>query len=149
MPEPNRRQLMPRAVITALLVALALTAAHPWLHGRVQQPLLKPVDQQTEAHIEQTMTRAQYTFAAARDINALVSMIQGTAIAVSPAGVGLTLSIGEALDPVNDLIERFSWIMLVSTVSLGLQWVAIEIATGLALQWLLTAALLGLALSLW
>jgi hypothetical protein len=90
-----------------------------------------------------------YTFAAARGINALVSVIQGTAIAVSPAGVGLTLSIGEALDPVNDLIERFSWVMLVSTVSLGLQRVAIEITTGLALQWLLTAALLGLALSIW
>lgn len=149
MPEHNRRELIRRSVVTTLLIAMALTTGTPWLHGGVLQPLLKPVDQQAEANIELTMTRAVYTFAAARAINALVSIIQGTAIAVSPAGVGLTVSIGEVLDPANDLIERFSWIMLVSTVSLGLQRVVMEISNGLVLQWLLTAALLCLALSLW
>ena len=38
-----------------------------------------------------------------------------------PAGVGVTLSIGELLDPFNDMVERFSWVMLLTSVSLGIQ----------------------------
>ncbi len=95
------------------------------------------------------MTRAVYTFAAARGINALVSVIQGTVIAVSPAGVGVTLGVGEVLDPINDLIERFSWIMLVSSTSLGIQRVVLEMSDWIAIQGLLTVALLAMALSVW
>lgn len=145
----NRRALIRKSIITLLLTALAVSTASSWLHDRVLQPAMQPLDTKAESYIEDTMTRAAYTFAAARAINALISMIQGTAIAVSPAGVGVTLSIGEVLDPINDLIERFSWIMLVSTTSLGLQRVLMEVGNWLAIQWLLTAALLCLALSLW
>ena len=48
-------------------------------------------------------------------------MAQEAEIAMQPAGIGLTLSPGEVLDPVNDLIERFSVVMLFSASALGVQ----------------------------
>ena len=56
-------------------------------------------------------------------------MAQGTEIAVQPIGVGLTITAGEILDPVNDLVERFSWLALVASASLGTQLLLTEIAT--------------------
>ena len=149
MPANHPRPCRHNIIITALLIAMAIASATAWLHRGLAQSPLKHVDTQAEEHLEQTMTRAAYAFAAVRGINALVSMIQGTELAVSPAGVGVSLSVGEILDPINDLAERFSWIMLVSTTSLGLQRVLMEMGNWIGIQCLLTASLLGFALSLW
>ena len=149
MPDNHRQQYIRKIVITALLIALAISSATAWLHRGLAQSPLRHVDAQAESHLEETMTRAAYTFAAVRGINALISMIQGTELAVSPAGVGVSLSVGEILDPINDLAERFSWIMLVSTTSLGLQRVLMEMSNWIGIQCLLTASLMGFALSLW
>lgn len=54
------------------------------------------------------MARAAYTFALVRGLNGVIALIQGTEVVVSPAGMGLTLTVGEILDPINDLAERFS-----------------------------------------
>lgn len=65
---------------------------------------------------------------------------------MQPAGVGLTISAGELLDPINDLLEQFSSLMLVATTSLGLQGLLLR-ASG---WWVLTALLaivLGLRLA--
>ena len=72
--------------------------------------------------------RAFITFALARTLNGVISAVQGTKLALQPAGVGVTLTPGEVLDPVNDLIERFSWIMMAATLSLGVQQVLLEVA---------------------
>ena len=149
MSELRRQTRLRKSIVTAILIALALSSALTWLQRGLLQHTLGPLDRRAEAHIEATMTRAVYTFAAARGINALVSVIQGTAIAVSPAGVGVTLGVGEVLDPINDLIERFSWIMLVSSTSLGIQRVMLEMSDWIAIQGLLTVALLFSALSVW
>jgi len=95
------------------------------------------------------MARAAYTFALVRGLNGMISVIQGTEIAVSPAGIGLTLTVGEILDPINDLAERFSWVMLVSTTSLGIQRVLMEMRNWIGLQIFLTAGMLLLAASAW
>ena len=94
MPASHHRRHIRTVIITALLVAGAISSA-TWLHRGLAQTPLKHVDAQAETHLEETMTRAAYTFAAVRGINALISMIQGTALAVSPAGVGVSLSVGE------------------------------------------------------
>ena len=149
MPGSHHRPYIRNVIITALLVAGAISSATTWLHRGLAHTPLAHVDAQAETHLEETMTRAAYTFAAVRGINAVISMIQGTELAFSPAGVGVRLSIGEILDPINDLAERFSWIMLVSTTSLGLQRVLLEMSNWIGIQWLLTTALIGFALSLW
>lgn len=64
-------------------------------------------------YIDQTSERTLEAFAVARGINAVISVIQNAEIGFT-FGVSATLSPGEILDPVNDLIERFSLVMLVA-----------------------------------
>lgn len=99
--------------------------------------------------VEAGLTRALVAFAIARGLNGVISVAQGTEVAIEPAGVGVKLSPGEILDPVNDLVEQFSSVMLLASASLGLQkllllisaWRPLSIAiSALAALW----ALLGL-----
>ena len=102
--------------VGAILVLLALLAATPLL------------DQRAADNYDSLFQRALVTFALARTLNGVISAVQGTEVALQPAGVGVTLTPGEVLDPVNDLVERFSWIMLGATVSLGVQQVLLEVS---------------------
>lgn len=95
------------------------------------------VDRVAEAEYEKLFQRALVTFALARTLNGVISAVQGTELALQPAGVGVTLTPGEILDPVNDLVERFSWIMLGATLSLGVQQVMLDIGQWWALKVLL------------
>lgn len=100
--------------------------------------------------VEVGLTRALFAFAIARGLNGVISVAQGTEVAIEPAGVGVKLAPGEILDPVNDLVEQFSTIMLWASASLGLQkllllisaWRPLSIAiSAIALLW----ALVGIA----
>jgi len=123
-------------VAAALLLAAALS-------------LLPVVDQRAQESYEPLFQRALVTFALARTLNGVISAVQGTELALQPAGVGVTLTPGEILDPVNDLVERFSWIMLGATVSLGIQhvlmdfssWWAVKALAAVMALWLLIAYL--------
>ncbi|MCH7506860.1 MAG: hypothetical protein IID60_06120 [Proteobacteria bacterium] len=88
---------------------------------------LTSVDRVAEADHKALFQRALITFALARTLNGVISAVQGTELALQPAGVGVTLTPGEILDPVNDLVERFSWIMLGATLSLGIQQVFLDV----------------------
>ncbi len=107
------------------------------------------VDQRAELEYEKLFQRALITFALARTINGIISVVQGTEIALQPAGVGVTLTPGEILDPVNDLIERFSWIMMGATVSLGIQNVMLDISAWWVVQALLAALCAGVMFRIW
>ena len=102
------------------------------------------VDRVAEAEYEKLFQRALVTFALARTLNGLISAVQGTELALQPAGVGVTLTPGEILDPVNDLVERFSWIMLGATLSLGVQQVLLDIG-----QWWVLKALVAVLALAW
>lgn len=91
--------------------------------------------------------RALLTFAVARSLNGVISVAQGTEVAVQPAGVGINFAPGQILDPVNDLIERFSWVMLASTTSLGLQKLLLQIFSSPHFT-LLLALVMAMALAL-
>lgn len=73
------------------------------------------------------LRRALVSFATARTLNAVLSVAQGTEVAVQPAGVGMTFTPGQVLDPLNDLVEQFSNLMLIASVSFGIQKVLIAI----------------------
>ena len=107
---------------------------------------LTPVDRLAEAEYDALFQRALISFALARTLNGVISAVQGTELALQPAGVGVTLTPGQVLDPINDLIERFSWIMLGATLSLGVQQVLLDVGQWWGVRILL--ALLGL-LWLW
>ena len=101
-------------------------------------------DRVSEHYAEQALTRALATFTVARTLNGIISVAQGTEVAVEPGGVGVVLTPGQVLDPVNDLIERFSSVMLVAASSLGLQLVLLKITS----SWVVTALLIA-ALGVW
>ena len=98
-------------------------------------------DELGNAQIDEAFSRALVGFAIARGLNGVISVAQGTEVAIQPAGVGLNFAPGEILDPVNDLVERFSWIMMLASSSLGVQKVLLSMSAwhGLAIG----VALLG------
>ena len=86
------------------------------------------LDRTAQAHTDELLKRALLTFAVARGLDGVISMAQGIEIAVQPAGLGVTFSAGEILDPINDLVEQFSWIALAAAASLGLQGLLLRIS---------------------
>jgi hypothetical protein len=83
------------------------------------------IDSYAKERLDSSFQQALGVFATAKALNAVISLVQGTE--VGPPGV--TLTIGEVLDPINDLVERFSWVMLASLSSLGIQKILFNIVT--------------------
>ncbi len=83
---------------------------------------------------DEVFQRAMVAFGLAKGLNAVISLIQGTELSITPIGIGLNLSVGEVLDPFNDMVERFSWVMLFASVSLGLQKILLLLSSKLFLQ---------------
>ncbi len=102
------------------------------------------VDDASQDYAEEALKRALATFAISRALNGVISVAQGTELAIEPGGVGVVMTPGQILDPVNDLIERFSGVMLVAASSLGLQIVLLEITS-----WMVVTALLLATLAVW
>lgn len=78
-------------------------------------------------HTEKGLKRALVTYGVSRGLNGVISVAQGTEVAIEPVGVGLTFTPGQILDPINDLIERFSWVVLISGTSFGIQRILLEV----------------------
>jgi len=92
--------------------------------------------------LDEAAERALQAFAVARGINAVISVIQDVEIGFT-FGLAATLSPGEILDPVNDLVERFSLAMLVAS---ALLW-TLRLTAGLLLDPLLAWCALALYLA--
>ena len=100
------------------------------------------VDLHAKELLDDALTRAFSAFGLAKALNAAISMLQGTELSLMPAGVGVTLSVGELLDPFNDMVERFSWVMLLASVSLGVQKILLALGGKLFLK--VSVAVFGL-----
>lgn len=138
-----------RIFLSVLMILVAVLSVTAGLDVLSKRKPLSSLDGQASSYYDGALKRAIATYAIARMLNAAISAVQGTELAVSPAGVGLRLSVGEVLDPINDLIERFSWIMLMSTVSLGIQRVLMEIGSWFGFRVLVSASMALLLLGLW
>ena len=101
-------------------------------------------DSLSKDYAQQALTRALATFAVARTLNGVISVAQGTEVALEPGGVGVIMTPGQILDPINDLVERFSSVMLVAASSIGLQLVLLEITS-----WIWVTVLLCAGLAVW
>ncbi|MBE0575311.1 MAG: hypothetical protein IH613_05375 [Desulfuromonadales bacterium] len=134
------------------LVLLGLLAALFWppvQQGLLRPPLIAALDRQAEAVVDAGLKRALASFALARGLNAVISAAQGTEVQLAPAGLGVTLTPGQVLDPVNDLVEQFSWVMLASATALGVQKFLLAFGAWLCVALLLSLALLALLTALW
>lgn len=104
--------------------------------------LNQTLDTSSKHYIDKAFNRALITFGIAKTLNGVISVAQGTEIAIQPAGIGINLTPGQILDPINDLIERFSWIMLASTTSLGIQKVFLTMSSWPAFSHLFVSILI-------
>ena len=109
--------------------------------------LNQTLDTSSKEYIDKAFNRALISFGIAKTLNGVISVAQGTEVAIQPAGIGINLTPGQILDPVNDLVERFSWIMLMSTTSLGIQKIFITMSVWPAFNYFIIFILsLGLLL---
>jgi len=130
--------MLKKRVLWTVLVVLAVAGA-----------LTGHIDRASEAQAENALKNALVTFAVARTLNGVISAAQGTEVALEPGGVGVVLSVGEVLDPINDLIERFSAVMLVAASSLGLQALLLNITGWWGVSAFLVAAAAAFLVTIW
>lgn len=106
------------------------------------------VDEKADQHLKEVMKRGIIVFAIARGINGAVSVLQSTEVSAS-LGVGVNVGVGEVLDPINDLVESFSSIMLLSNVSVGTQLVLLKVGSWIGLKIILAGAAVIALLGIW
>jgi len=119
----------------ALIVIVLLVTAVGWL---------TPVTDLANENVDAGLKRSLVSFASARALNGAISVLQGTEVAVQPVGVGVSLSVGEILDPINDLVESLSSVMLMASVAFGIEKLLLSIGS----NWAVSAVVSGVAL-LW
>ena len=90
------------------------------------------LDTMTDAYFRDAITKAGVAYATCRVINASVSIIKDSTLQLEPAGVGLSLAVGQALDPIDDMTERLSNVLVTAITSLGVQKLAYEISVSFA-----------------
>ncbi len=120
---------MQNAQKTALVITLLIMILCSW-SGVLDKP--------ASTSIDIGIKRALVSFTAARSLNALISVAQGTEVVIQPLGFGITLAPGQILDPVNDMIEKFSSLMVVASVALGIQKILITIGGNWGISLVLT-----------
>ncbi len=109
---------------------------------------LPVLDDATDAYFRTAITKAGLSYATCRVINASVSVIKDSSLHLQPAGVGVSLAVGQVLDPIDDLTERVSDILVTAITSLGVQKLAYEIGVSLVPP-LLAIFMLALSLLVW
>jgi hypothetical protein len=139
-----------KLVFTVAIVALLILTLIPDTRKLLfEKHLFHAIDTKSTEYVDKSLTNAGTAFLLARGLNAVVSVFQESEVQLEPGGVGVSLALGQALDPVNDLVERFSWVMLASLTSLGIQRFLIEITPFVSIQILLFPALCFTLVGIW
>jgi len=120
-----------------------------FLIAMVQLSFVQVVDKTSSEQLDKAFARSLTVFAIARSLNGLISVVQGTEVYATPAGVGVNFAVGEIVHPMNDMLERFSWIMLMSSVSLGIQEILLHFGQMPLIQGLLALSALASLFVLW
>jgi hypothetical protein len=81
----------------------------------------------SKEYINNTLTNAVVTYATLRGLNAGISVLQESSVTLG-VGVEGTIAIGQALDPINDAIERFSDMLTLSIWVLGAEKAIFELS---------------------
>ncbi len=139
MPQPKKRVSLILAALSIILL-ISVTAGSGYFQTT------------SEKYMADTLKKASITFAGARAINALVSVAQkietGGSLKLLGTGGSASLAPFEWLDPLNDLVERFSLVMLVCCVAMGILLFLNQSMPWFGLTVLLPASVLLLLMSL-
>ena len=111
---------------------------------------LSPMDKPALQQVDSGLKRALVTYSTARLLHGAVSVLQGTQVNASPAGVGATLTPGQVLVPAAEMLKQFSDLMLLVCVSFGIQKLMITMGGFQALSITLSVTAIGWTLhGLW
>src|SRR6478752_5976326 len=119
------QKLQHKAVLISILVVML---ASVWL---------RPLDATAREYVDTGFKRALVTFASARALNALISLAQSATVSVQ-VGAGGSIQPGAVLDPIDDLVEQFSLVMLAATLSFAIQSLLISVLGAWPISVLLT-----------
>jgi len=111
------------------------------LFGTLVLIWLPDLDEAAQDYLADAIADNLVVYAIARSINALISVIQSIEVSVS-LGAGVAVNLGEALDPINDLIERFSGFILYGLAGLGLQQFVLSLSSSVFTKVLLSMVLI-------
>ncbi len=123
----NRNNLIKQKAVKSCVGILI--SALLFFSAGFQIPVL---DTKADAYFNEAITKAGVSYATCRVINATVSIIKESRLELEPAGVGLSLAVGQILDPINDMTERLSDVLVMAITSLGVQELTYELSLTLA-----------------
>lgn len=134
------------------LAALVYNPSHPWRYGLYIGVVivcaiawLGVFDARAELDVDAALANAGIIYGLARVLNGVISFIQDVDIHV----LVLTVSPGEFLAPLNDLVEQFSKVMTFALASLALQKVLLLITSHQIFNVLLTLAGINVFAARW
>ncbi len=73
---------------------------------------LGPLDAAAEAWLDRSALTAAGAYAMVRLLNASVSVVKESSLELEPAGVGVSLAVGQVLDPLDDMTERLANVLV-------------------------------------
>jgi len=131
------KQKLERSLVVAVLV---LVFAGGWLGS---------LDNVATGVVDEGLKRALISFASARALNATLSVIQSADLSAKPLGFGLSLTVGQIVHPINELVGQFAELMLAASVIFGVMKFLIIIGKYEGITVLLSVAALGWAWFIW
>ena len=137
--ETTKKQKILRSSVGAMIAILL------FFSSGLKLPVL---DTMTDTYFREAITKAGTAYATCRVINASVSIVKDSSLQLQPAGVGVSLAVGQALDPIDDMTERLSDVLVTAITSLGVQKLAYEISVSFAPP-LLAIFLFAMSVLIW
>jgi len=137
--KPKFKQTAAKSII-GILLSIVL-----FFSSGLQIPIL---DASADTYFKDSITKAGVSYSVSRIINATVSVVKESSIELEPAGIGMSLAVGQIVDPINDMVERLSNVLVMSIASLGVQELAYEISVTIVPQ-ILAVFLFLLSLLVW
>jgi hypothetical protein len=115
-------------ILLGAVAVVAVAGIAPWADAR------------GAAYLEASFARTLAALAATRGLDSAISLAQSSEVSFS-LGPGGSIGIGQALDPINDLVEQYGSLLLTSTTAVGVQRLGLQISQALGWWLLLPAAL--------
>lgn len=101
------------------------------------------LDRQASGYMMDVMMESLAAFGIAKVLNGAISVLQSVELSIGVASV----TVGEALDPLNDLVEMYATLMKLSIGSLVIQNILLEIVSTLFFKVLIAVTGLAFAIS--
>ena len=105
-------------------------------------------DKLAENYFSESIKATTIAYATTRGVNAVVSVVKESQLELAPAGVGISIAAGQILDPIDDMTERLSSVLVAAIASLGIQKIGFEISSAITFK-LLAIILLLLIPAIW